>query len=130
MKKTSEETIVINKNKVYTSYYARACKIIPDYKLIAISIGIPENFGGEIMRELNPSQNLLYSYKKGNISDSEYENIYFNETLKSLDANIIYNRLKGKVILCYCGKESFCHRHLVLKWLEQELGKDVIGYEI
>lgn len=63
MSKSSDESIIIDKNKVYSSYYARACKIIPDWRLVSISIGIPDNFNGSIMRELNPPQQLLYDYK-------------------------------------------------------------------
>lgn len=130
MGKTADVVVKLDKDKVYTSYYARACKIIPDWRLVAISRGIPDSFGGTIMRELNPSQELLYNYKNGNIGDEEYREIYFNETLKSLNPEDIYNKLKGKVILCYCGKDSFCHRHLVIEWLEQNLGSEVIGNEI
>ena len=130
MGKTADVAVKLDKDKVYTSYYARACKIIPDWRLVAISRGIPDNFGGAIMRELNPSQELLYGYKNGNISDEEYREIYFNETLSTLNPVEIYNKLKGKVILCYCGKDSFCHRHLVIEWLGQNLGSEVIGNEI
>ena len=130
MTRASDEIVIIKNDKVYSSYYARACKIIPDWRLVAISIGIPDNFGGSIMRELNPSQSLLYNYKNGKISDEEYKEIYFNETLKHLDPHVIYNKLKGKVIVCYCGKGSFCHRNLVIEWLRQNLGDDVVGGEI
>lgn len=130
MNNHSEQLIIIDKNKVYTSYYARACKIIPDHKLVAISLGIPENFNGEILRELNPSSGLLYKYKNRIITDDEYREIYYNETLKFLDPLDIYSKVKGKVIICYCGKDKFCHRHLVIEWLKQNLGSEVIGNEI
>lgn len=130
MSKISEETITIKRDKVYSSYYARACKIVPDRRLVAISIGIPDNFCGEIMRELNPPSTLLYKYKAGLVNEEEYTEIYNDQVLAKLDANEVYNRLKGKVILCYCGKDKFCHRTLVMKWLEQNLGKEVIGSEI
>ena len=124
------DTVVINKNKVYSSYYARACKIIPDWKLVAISIGIPDNFGGDIMRELNPPQQLLYDYKNGLCTEEEYTIRYYNTILNYLNPVDIYNKLKGKVILCYCGKDSFCHRHIVLDWLRQNLGEETVGNEI
>ena len=63
MKKITNDTVVLKRDKVYSSYYARACKIIPDWRLVAISVGIPDNFGGEILRELNPPSKLLYEYK-------------------------------------------------------------------
>lgn len=130
MGRTSEDSIILDKNKVYSSYYARACKIVPDWRLIAISIGIPDSFNGNIMRELNPPQQLLYDYKNGLCSDEEYIDRYTRNVLNNLNPVDIYNKLKGKVILCYCGKDSFCHRHLVLNWLEQNLGSEVIGNEI
>jgi len=130
MGRVKEESVIIKRDKVYSSYYARACKIIPDRRLVAISIGIPDNFGGSIMRELNPHQKLLYDYKNGLCSNEEYTDRYIRSILNNLNPLDIYNKLKGKVILCYCGKDSFCHRHIVMKWLEQNLGKEVIGEEL
>lgn len=130
MGRASDESITLDRNKVYSSYYARACKIIPDWRLVSISLGIPDNFNGDIMRELNPPQQLLYDYKNGLCNDEEYTKQYNDSILKRLDPLEIYNKLKGKVILCYCGKGKFCHRTLVLKWLEQNLGSEVIGGEI
>lgn len=130
MGKTSNESIVLDRNKVYSSYYARACKIIPDWRLVSISIGIPDSFNGSILRELNPPKQLLYDYKNGLCSEEEYTNRYIENILNNLNPTDIYNKIKGKVIVCYCGKNSFCHRNLVLEWLEQNLGREVIGGEI
>lgn len=130
MSKTSNVSVTIYRDKVYSSYYARACKVVPDRRLVAISIGIPDNFGGEIMRELNPPQWLLYKYKNGQASEDDYREAYYNEVLSKLNPKEIYERLKGKVILCYCGKDKFCHRHLVIEWLKDNLGEDIVGYDI
>lgn len=127
---SKNETVIISKDKVYTSYYARACRIIPDYRLISISIGIPNNFNGEIMRELNPPEWLLYSYKNGNITEDEYSKIFYEQVLSKLNPVDIYNKCKRKVLLCYCGKDSFCHRKIVLEWLKNNISGDIIGYEI
>lgn len=130
MSRASDKAVVIDNNKVYSSYYARACKIFPSRRLVAISIGIPENFNGEIMRELNPPKSLLRDYKNGICNKDEYRERYYSNILNTLNPIDIYNKLKGKVILCYCGKGYFCHRTLVLEWLEINLGKEVIGNEI
>lgn len=127
---SKNETVIISKDKVYTSYYARACRIIPDYRLISISISIPNNFNGEIMRELNPPEWLLYSYKNGNITEDEYSKIFYEQVLSKLNPVDIYNKCNGKVLLCYCGKDSFCHRKIVLDWLKNNISEDIIGYEI
>ena len=130
MAKAKDTSVTIFRDKVYSSYYARACKIVPDRRLVAISIGIPDNFGGEIMRELNPPQWLLYRYKNNQISEQDYTDAYYNEVLKKLEPKEVYERLKGKVLLCYCGQDKFCHRHLVIKWLKDNLGEDTVGYDI
>ena len=122
-----EESVIIRNNKVYTSYYARACIIVPDRRLVAISIGIPNNFKGTIYRDLNPSQALLYKYKSGLITDEEYTEIYTNETLNKLNPEEVYKVLTGKVALCYCGKGIFFHRIVLLFWLLNYLGPAVIG---
>ena len=125
-----EETVIIKRDKVYTSYYARACRIVPDRRLAAISIGIPDGFNGQIIRELNPSEKLLMDYKNNRCSDEEYIDRYKSDVLDKLNPVDIYNKVKGKVMLCYCGKDKFCHRKLVIEWLEQHLGEEVVGNEL
>lgn len=125
-----EESITLENTKVYTSYYARATKIFPSRRLVSVSLGVPAGFNGELYRELNPSPSLLSAYKSGTITDEEYESIYYNETLSKLDPVTVYNKIKGKVILCYCGKGKFCHRHLIIKWLIEKLGNSISGGEI
>lgn len=128
--KRNDEISLLSKDKVYTSYYSRACKILPDMRLVSISVGIPDNFKGVICRELNPSISLLNSYKHGNVTDEEYRKQYYIETLSRLDPIKVYEQLKGKVILCYCGSDKFCHRHLVIEWLKDRLGEHIVGGEI
>ena len=126
-----EEAIgAIDNNKVYTSYFARACRILPDSRLVSISLGTPANFNGAFYRDLNPSAELLSAYKSGKISDTEYEEWYNQQILSKLNPEKVYNDLKGKVLLCYCGKDKFCHRHLVIKWLTESLGHSIQGGEI
>lgn len=124
-----EQTVILKRDKVYTSYYAKACKIVPDFRLVGISIGIPDNFNGQILRELNPSKELLYRFKNGLCTENEYIETYKTETLSRLNPSTIYEKVKGKVLLCYCGQGS-CHRHLVIDWLRENLGDSIIGGEI
>jgi hypothetical protein len=124
------DTVVLNRDKVYTSYYARACRVLPDWRIVAISIGIPDNFGGEIMRELNPPSQLLYDYKNGLCSNEEYKQRYTDGVLAYLNPYDVYNKVKGKALLCYCGKDRFCHRHIVLEWLSENIGEHIIGGEV
>lgn len=67
-------------------------------------------------------------------SQSEYEKVYRAEVLDKLDALQVYQDLgEDAVLLCHesaakCESgEEFCHRHIVAKWLEEELW---INYEM
>lgn len=122
--------VVIDNNKVYASYYAMACRIVPNNRLVSISVGVPDNFKGSLLRELNPPSKLLYEYKNNIINENEYALRYTKEILDRLDPMMIYNSLKGKVMLCYCGAGKFCHRTLVLNWLRENVGNEYIGGEI
>lgn len=125
-----DEVIAIDKSKIYSSYFARAIKIFPDKMLVSISITTPENWRGAYLRELRPPVSLLYSYKNGLITTEEYEEVYRKEVLDWLNAREIADKLRGKVICCWERSGSFCHRHIVLKWLGEELGEHIIGGEI
>ena len=130
MGKSSLDSVVIQNDKVYTSYFSRAGKIVPNRRLISIARTSPEGWGGSYLRELNPSQTLLSAYKRGEISAVEYEKTFRFEVLDRLDRVDIYNKIKGKVLCCWEKSDSFCHRHLVLEWIKEGLGNEVIGGEI
>lgn len=123
-------TYTIDNNKVYTSYYAKACREFPSHRLLSISLGTPSGFTGNFVRELNPTENLLISYKSNKITWEEYEEIYEKDILSNLNAKEIYEKCKGRILLCYCGDFEHCHRKLVLNWLRKNLGDSIIGGEI
>lgn len=125
-----DDEVVLKRNKVYTSYFARASKIVPDRRLVSISLGTPEGWRGRYYRDLNPSKSLLFAYKSGSISDAEYEETYKFETLSRLNPNEVMEDLKGCVLCCWEKSGEFCHRHLVMKWLAENLGSEFIGGEI
>ena len=130
MGKSPSDVVVIDNNKIYTSYFNRAGRIVPNRRLISVSLGTPENWGGAYLRELNPSPSLLSRYKQGLVSTEEYEKVYRFETLRNLEPLDIYNKTKGKVLCCWEKSGEFCHRHIILKWIEEGLGDEIIGGEI
>ena len=82
------------------------------------------------MRELNPTPKLLYNYKNGIIDKFEYEKIYRTEVLAMLNPFEIAEKTKGKVLCCWEKSGDFCHRILVLNWIQEALGEYIIGGEI
>ncbi len=108
-----------------TSYFAK-------YKGnngISIALSTPKWFSGRQYKELNPSWNLLKGYKNDTISQEEYVQVY-NEQLSKLDPKQVYQDLhywvdEEPVLLCYEKSGQFCHRHLVAKWLEENLNIEI-----
>ena len=130
MGKHSEDSVVIKSDKVYASYFSRACKILPDSMIVSIALTSPEGFKGKFYRDLNPTSHLFNGYKYNNMSAEEYTKTYYYDVLRDLDPNIVYNNLKGKVICCWEKSGEFCHRNIVMKWLQENIGEDIIGGEI
>lgn len=130
MAKRCEDTIVIDNTKIYTSYFDRAIKIVPDRRLVSIAIGSPLTWNGSYYRDLNPSDSLFINYKSNKITKEQYKETYYSETLSRLDPVKVYNELKGKVCCCWEESGYFCHRNLFLEWIESKLGTGIIGGEI
>ena len=103
--------------KIYTSYFSR-------YKGdngISIALGAPW-WKGERYKDLAPTNELLQFFKNcghGRENQTLYENIYRKTVLAKLDVHKVARDLNGKVLLCFEGPASFCHRHIVCKWLKE-----------
>ena len=82
-------------------------------------INVPEYF------QLQPDAITFYAIKNGEIDQIEYEKRYRNITLSLLNPQEVYDTLKNKVLLCWEPSDSFCHRHIVSKWISEKLGIEV-----
>lgn len=76
--------------------------------------------------KLAPSAKLLREYKAGGVSKSTYVQRYTEETLNNLDPDEVISELGDCAIMCcYETPDKFCHRHLVVSWLNKQLGLDI-----
>lgn len=114
---------------MYTSYFGVAKQVS---NTVAICTGVPSWYKGGLYQALAPGWDIVMEYKqavrdKKPIADiiKNYEERYFNEVLFYLDPEEVYNDLKDKILLCYETSEQFCHRHLVAKWIKDNLDIDV-----
>ena len=107
-----------------TSYYASPKILKREYKLISISKKPPNWFRVDsIFLPLCPSWDLVMPYKQGKITKEQYTERYYNEFLNKLDAAKTYQELgEDSILLCYETQMEFCHRHIVGKWLMDNLG--------
>jgi hypothetical protein len=101
-----------------TSYFAK----YRGSNAVSIAAVTPVGFTGRIYDRLAPPKQLLFEYKRTG-DRIAYENIYRNIVLSKLEAKTIYKQLGiDSVLLCYEAPECFCHRHIVAKWFNEQLG--------
>jgi len=66
-----------------------------------------------------PSWDMVMGYKKGMLSEKQYEKLYLERMRRSYVANrALWDGVlaKGRVVLCcYCKAGDFCHRVLLAK---------------
>ena len=111
---------------IKTSNYARAGK---NAGAVAISVTVPDGrrgtfkFTGPTYPALVPPPCLVKAYKAGEITTVEYVTRYDHERLSLLDPNRVVDDLltlaapHAPVLLCWCGRNEFCHRNIVSAWL-------------
>jgi len=111
---------------IKTSYFKKA-RGLPNVVSIARS-DFPWPMKGYRFRKyeaLVPSLSLLRDWRAGNLTNDEYSQRYYSETLSTLNPTSVYKELDRKILLCHEPSGSFCHRRLVAKWLEDLLGVNV-----
>lgn len=121
---------LIYNDKIYTSFFNAVDRYVMLDRQVSIALSSPRSYKGSHCRLLAPTPELLKGYKNGEITKEQYEVIYYETTLALLNPLEIYEMLKGKVLLCWEKKGVFCHRHLVIRWLRDNLGEGVIGGEL
>lgn len=116
-----------------TSYYGRINS--KDYKQFADKgVQISANaryWSGPKYEPLFPTWDMIRM-----TDEEEYERVYREQILDKLDPLEVYNDLgEDAILLCYESiakiesGETFCHRHIVAAWLEEELMKQY-GIEV
>lgn len=100
---------------IYTSYFRKYIGTSG----VSVAKSTPEWFGPcESCKELMPSWDLIEGYKSGEISWKQYRKEYIRQ-LKNLDVKEFYNRLNGKVLLCWENEGKHCHRHIIREWFNR-----------
>lgn len=107
-----------------TSYFGRAnSKAFKDRGLQFVSVARSCRYwSGPSYPALFPTWDIIHIE-----DEEEYEEVYRREVLSKLDPVKVWNDLKDCVILCHESAakiengETFCHRHMIARWLEEEL---------
>lgn len=120
-----------------TGYFAR----LKDYQKInltpiSIAAKAPIWYKGDEYKKLAPKWSFYSEWKNGSHKgDNDYYIKHFKEEiLDNLDPEQVLKELEGFsgvsedniILLCYEKSGTFCHRHLVADWLNQNIKRD--GY--
>lgn len=110
-----------------TSYYGRInSKAYAEFKKYGIQISLSARYwSGPKYEPLFPTWEMIRCANK-----SKYEKMYRSQILSKLDPLEVYNDLgENAILLCHESiekienGETFCHRHMVARWLEEELSE-------
>jgi len=96
---------------------------------VAICIYPPAGWDGLRFPALEPERSAFYAIKNGSITQEQYEKLYRENILSRLDPQEIYDKLKENVLLCW-EISGFCHRFIVARWIEENLGIEVTEWNI
>ena len=89
---------------------------------VSICLRPPHDWTGACYTRLAPDRDSFYAAKAGKMSDQEYEEAYRKNVLSKLDAAEIYGMLRDSVLLCWEEPGAFCHRRVLARWIEEEIG--------
>lgn len=128
------------KRSINTSYFSNWKNIFNQNTLLISIAGKSPDFFTEltntytadykIYKKLAPKYEWWKEWHDNNLSNEWYEEKYNETVLSKLDPQQVFNELtdnnrKDVVLLCWEGRDKFCHRHLVAKWLENNLNINV-----
>jgi hypothetical protein len=107
---------------IYTSYFAQVKNLPSDIVPISIAAKQVPGWRYPVYKALAPTYNILYDYKRGGDKD-HYVAAYLRDVLRYLSPEKVVADLEklsgGKdiALICYEKSGSFCHRHVVARWL-------------
>tara|TARA_B100000401_G_scaffold172932_1_gene115873 strand:+ start:393 stop:830 length:438 start_codon:yes stop_codon:yes gene_type:complete len=122
-------------NELKTGYFKQ---IDNNLTLGYVSISLNSSKNNNVLFEfksLAPNWKLMDMLKSKEISEFDFEKEYLIQ-LNNLNAKTIFeqiNFLTGDyepILMTHGNKSSFCHRHIVAKWFENELGVKIDEFKI
>lgn len=109
---------------IYTTNYKNLWKVRDGLKILCITVGTPtvsiDNRRIFWCKELAPSWEIKALADEGKYE--EYEKRYEEEILNKLDIEEFRRKYGTNIVLvCFCDKKKFCHRHQAAKYLASKL---------
>ena len=117
---------------IYTSYFGNLKNLL-NFKLVSIAGESSSEFIALIddnkfieYKKLAPKYSWWKEWHDGKFDNDWYVEKYYKTVLNLLDPNKVFlelteNNTKDVVLLCWEEPNEFCHRHIVAKWLNENL---------
>ena len=121
---------------IYTSYFGNLKNLL-NFKLVSIAGESSSEFIALIddnkfieYKKLAPKYSWWKEWHDGKFDNDWYVEKYYKTVLNLLDPNKVFlelteNNTKDVVLLCWEEPNEFCHRHIVAKWLNENLNIEV-----
>jgi hypothetical protein len=96
-------------------------------KAVSIARKSPKGFSGLCIPEFAPSWNDIQEFRKTGDElrfITKYYDIVHEINIERMDE--ILDSINGKILMCYCSGDDFCHRYLLAKILEYNFEAKII----
>lgn len=96
-------------------------------RAVSISLTSPDWVKVKELKELMPTWGLLRAFRENKIDEAGYISFYRRQ-LDWLNPETIKEKLysltggEEPILMCWCGHNDFCHRHLAAEWIEETMG--------
>lgn len=123
------------KHTIFTSCYSTNIAKFPDKTvMLGVSNSVPAELKNRVihLKSLAPDWEDVKALKYGKIGQNEFTNNYIKK-LQRIDrvAPEVFERLKQDdgnmivVLLCHCKKNTFCHRHVLAKFINEQYHMEI-----
>jgi len=104
---------------IWTSYFGNWRKFPSGYRQVSIARGVPNGIKSIELSSFNcvrPTTILLSDFKDGLITKELYTQRYLKQ-LELLNIEDFLLSYDNSILLCYEKSDSFCHRHLLRRYI-------------
>ena len=84
-----------------------------------------------------PTWNMVMDWKNKRLTDDEYTGMYYDLLIKRWKTNgeemmrlVDMVRDRDITLVCFCPKDTFCHRHLLAKFLQHNYAVEYGGEKV
>ena len=117
-----------------TGYFAKIKSHADRRNIVSIAISNPKwLYVAHNYQPLQPSYNLLRSFRANKITEQQYVQQYVAQLDKLNPQQVLDDLLSftpTPILCCHCSTQHFCHRHIFADWLYSKLNVKLSEYRV